>query len=512
MVYERGKMIIMYSIKYKFTFIYIFLFLGNVLIAQEDNRFSESDFKVQDRFVRAKLLQTAGKKTEAIKLLDSLRREEPTNATIHFELARMHFEKKDYNLTESNLASAIKLAPENVWFRSFEVDYLKEVGRYDDAIKSLKFLSGLQPKNADFYDKTVEFQIKKNDYNGALSTLDQKEKNIGWATSNILKKAEILDNAGKVNDAVTVLESLITRFPKDTKYLRLIVNMLHANDKVKETEPYLRKILDINPNDADAKLGLILLSKKSGSKEDFLVTLHPLISNAEVGVDIKIKELLPFVQQHATTEDSTLGVQLIELCDKLVNVHPSEAKAHAIYGDILKNAGNTIAAIRQYEKTLTLNKNIFPVWEQLMYCLDDVENNSRLYEIASEAIDYFPNQAISYYFAGKSLLTTSDIKKINAYLDDASMISAGNPNIESRVNTIKGIIAFNQKDYTKAHEWADNALAISNDKNADATELKGDLALIKNESKNALGYYKKALALGGKASRLEIKINKIKAN
>jgi predicted Zn-dependent protease len=141
MVYERGKMMIMYSIKYRFTFIYIFLFLGNVLVAQEDNRFSESDFKVQDRFVRAKLLQTAGKKTEAIKLLDSLRREEPTNATIHFELARMHFEKKDYNLTESNLASAIKLAPENVWFRSFEVDYLKEVGRYDDAIKSLKFLS-----------------------------------------------------------------------------------------------------------------------------------------------------------------------------------------------------------------------------------------------------------------------------------------------------------------------------------------------------------------------------------
>lgn len=122
-------------------------------MAQEDTRKTESEFKIQDRFVKVKLLQAANKTSEAIKLLDSIRREAPTNATIYFELARLHFEIKDYNLTESNLTSAIKMAPDNVWFRSFEVDYLKAVGRIDDAIKTLKYLSELQPKIVNFIIK-----------------------------------------------------------------------------------------------------------------------------------------------------------------------------------------------------------------------------------------------------------------------------------------------------------------------------------------------------------------------
>lgn len=502
----------MHSTRYRYLFSYIFLFFVSFLLAQDDHRKSESEFKIQDRFVKVKLLQTAGKKVEALKLLDSIRREVPTNATVHFELARMHFDNKDYNLTESNLATAIKLSPDNIWFRSFEVDYLKAVGRVEDAIKTLRYLSGLQPKNSEFYNRIVEFQIKNRDLDAALMTLDQKEKNIGWSAANTLKRAEILDNAGKINEAVNVVNTLVTRFPNDTKYLRLIVNMLHANDKIAESEPYLRKILDIDPNDSDAKLGLILLNKKSLNKNDYLVTLHPLINNADVPLDAKIKELLPFVEKHAASGDTVLGRQLTDLCDKLVIAHPNEAKAHAIYGDILKNEGNTTSAIRQYEKTLSLNKNIFAVWEQLMYCLDDVDNHQRLHEVALEAIDYFPNQAISYYFAGKSLLGSNDTKKVIGFLDEASMISAGNPNIESRVLTVKGLMAFNQKDYKKASEWADNALTISGDKNADATELKGDIAAISNDNKNALQFYQKAISLGGKVSRLEQKINKIKAN
>ncbi len=502
----------MHPISYKYTITYICLFFFSYIMAQEDTRKTESEFKIQDRFVKVKLLQAANKTSEAIKLLDSIRREAPTNATIYFELARLHFEIKDYNLTESNLTSAIKMAPDNVWFRSFEVDYLKAVGRIDDAIKTLKYLSELQPKNSEFYNKTIEFQIKQNDLNGALSTLDNKEKNIGWSTSNILKKAEILDNAGRINEAVSVLSALANKFPSDTKYLRLIVNMLHANDKVSETEPFLRQILGIDPSDTDAKLGIILLKKKNINSNEYLVTLHPLINNADIPLDIKIKELLPFVQQHAAKGDTILGNQLAQLCDNLVILHPNEAKAHAIYADILKNQGNKNAAIRQYEKTLSLNKKIFLVWEQLMYCLDDVENYSRLHEVATEAMDYFPNQAISYYFSAKALVYTEDTKNIISLLDEAILISAGNPTIESIVSSLKSQLAFNQKDYIKASEWADKAISISGDKNADAVELKGDIALAKNDPKSALQFFQKAVILGGKMKRIEHKINKIKAN
>jgi len=202
----------------------------------EDNRKTEATIKIEDRFMAAKLLIASGKKAEAIKLLDTLRRESEPSASIYFELAKLHYDKKDLNQTESNLKSAVKLEPDNIWIRQFEVNFSKELGRYDDAIGVLNHISALQPKNDHYYDQIVQLQIKKNDLTAALLTLDKKEKNIGWSVNTTLKKAEILDNADRINDAVNMINTLVLKYPKEKKYLRLIANMLHSNDKIAEAE------------------------------------------------------------------------------------------------------------------------------------------------------------------------------------------------------------------------------------------------------------------------------------
>jgi tetratricopeptide (TPR) repeat protein len=478
----------------------------------EDLRKTETDIKIEDRFVRVKLLTVEGKKSEAIKLLDSLRRESEPNASIFFELAKLHYQSGDINLTESNLKSAVKLAPDNEWIRMFEVNFDKDLGRFDEAIHVLNELSAGQPKKLQYYDLLVALYIKKNNWDAAIKTIDTKEKNIGFSTNNILKKAEILDNAGRLDDAVKVLNILVNKYPSETKYLRLIANMLHSNDKIAATEPYLKKILEIDPSDDDAKFGLLLLSKTKISKDDYLNTLYPLIVNPDAPIDLKIKELIPYIQKHASTGDSILGVQLISLCDKLVIAHPNEAKAHAIYGDVLKNNQQLTAAIRQYEKTLTLNNKNFLVWEQLMYCLDESQNSARLLKVAEDAIDLFPNQAISYYFAGKTFVIQNDFKKALSFLDEANMVGAGNPNIESRVQLSYADIYFRKKDYRKARESAEKALLISDGKNADAMEMTGDIYKENNDIKNAAAAWQQALKLGGSKSRLLHKLESQKNN
>jgi tetratricopeptide (TPR) repeat protein len=502
-----------FKLRYTYIVLFVSIYFSTGLHAQvEDNRKSEATIKIEDRFMVAKLLVAGGKKAEAIKLLDTLRRESAPSAAIFFELSKLHYENKDLNQTESNLREAVKLEPDNIWIRQFEVNFSKELGRYDEAIVVLNYLSALQPKNEYYYDQIVPLQIKKNDLTGALLTLGKKEKNVGWSVNTTLKKAEILDNADRLNDAVSMINTLVHKYPKEKKYLRLIANMLHSNDKIAEAEPYLKKILDIDPNDNDSRLGLLLMSRGKISKEDYLITLSPLMSNPDAPLDMKIKELLTHVRQHAETGDTVLGKQLIDLCDKLVIAHPNEAKSHAIYGDVLKNNDQTTAAIRQYEKTLTLNNKNFVVWEQLMYCLDGVENYDQLLATSSDAIDLFPNQAISYYFSAKSWIVKNDLKKATGFLDEASMISSGNPNVDSRILTARAKIAFKNKEWNKAMELTDQALVISQHKNADAMELKGDIYKETNDLKNAAMSWLKAKEMGGKSPRLMNKTDALKNN
>ncbi|HMU05100.1 MAG TPA: tetratricopeptide repeat protein, partial [Saprospiraceae bacterium] len=135
-----------------------------------------------------------------------------------------------------------------------------------------------------------------------------------------------------------------------------------------------------------------------------------------------------------------------------------------------------------------------------------VENYDQLTKISTEAIDLFPNQAISYYFNGKALAAKNDFKKAMSSLDEASLISAGKVSIESRVQTVKGEIYLKQKNYTKALESADKAIALSNQKNSMAYELKGDIYKEQNDLKKAAVAWQTSKDLGNSSVRLAEKL------
>lgn len=491
----------------------IFLVFTSSVIAQiTDNRKSEEDLKIEDQFIAAKLLVTTGKKADAIRLLDSLRRVVPPNAAIFMDLAKLHHSNKDINQTESNLKAAVQLEPNNIWIRKWEVNFAKELGRMDDAVKTLNHLVTLQPKNSENYDHLAQIYSTTKDYSKALQAIELKEKNIGWSAANTIMKAEVQEASGKLNDCINTLKTLTVRYPQEKKYYRLIVNTLHANDKISESEPYLKKIIDIDPNDNDAKLGLLLINKGKGGRDDYFTSLIPLISNPEAPIDLKIKELIPHVQKHAMSGDSVLGNQLISICDKLVIAHPSDVKAHAIYADVLKNNGNYVAATRQYEKTLSINNKNYTVWEQLMFCQMFSENMEALSITATDAQDLFPNQAMSYYFSSLVLIEKKDLKKAESMLNEATMIAAGNPDLDARINTASGKIYLLQKDFNKAKTYGEEAMKLSNGKSIEAAELLGDISKAMGDVKNAAMYYQKSYDLGNRSKSFLNKLAVIRNN
>lgn len=462
------------------------------------------EVKNEERFITALYKDIAGKREEAIKILDTIRRESP-NAAVFFQLARWYLEKEDYINTENYLQSALKLDSENIWIRKFEGEFYSKTGDYDKSINAYNFLISKNPDNSINYAKLVNIYIKKGEPSKALSTLDRQEAQMGLMESIVLRKAEIYDNTQQVEKAVKVIDDYARNRADEKDFLHLIVNLLKSNDKTQDIEPYLKRILSIDPNDKDAQLDLFLLSNKKPGKNDILLALRPMISNPNVNIDIKIKELFPFVSEHAQTSDTLLGKQLISLMDDLVIAHPNEAKAHAINADILKNSSNFNAAIRQYEKTLSLSKKQSIVWEQYMFCLDATSDYVSLMKVSEEAIDYFPNEALFYYFAGLSRYYTGG-KDYQGYLNDALIIGVGNKYVESTVMVLQGEIYLEKNDTDKAMELAKKSFAVSDGKNANSLILMGDIAKAKNDHIQAKKHYEEAIKMGGNVNKINIKL------
>jgi len=462
------------------------------------------EVKNEERFITALYKDISGKREEAIKILDTIRRESPS-AAVYFQLARWYMEKEDYINTENNLQTAIKLDANNIWIREFESEFYTKIGDYPKAINAYNFLIERNPQKSSNYTKLVNIYIKKGDTNMALATLERQEIQIGRMESIVLRKAEIYDNTNQVDKAVKVIDDFGKNRADEKDFLHLIVNLLKSNDKIQDIEPYLKRILSIDPNDKDAQLDLFLISNKKPGKIDVLLALRPMVSNPNVNIDIKIRELFPFVSEHAQTSDTLLGKQLISLMDDLVIAHPNEVKAHAINADILKNSGNFNAAVRQYEKTLSLSKRQAIVWEQYMFCLEAISDYKTLAIVSEEAIDYFPNEALFYYFAGLSRYHIGG-KDYQDYLNDALIIGVGNKYVESTTLALQGEIFLAKNDIDKAMELAKKSFEVSEGKSANSLILMGDIAKVKNDYIQAKKHFEDAIKMGGNVNKINIKL------
>ncbi|MCZ2339441.1 MAG: hypothetical protein LC127_14870, partial [Chitinophagales bacterium] len=142
-----------------------FLLITSSLFGQDtDGRKTASEVKSEDQFVRALLLSETDKIDEAIKVLDSVRRDNPESGAVYFEIAKLYFDKKEYNLTESNIKKAINLAPENTWYREFQVKFLMAANRTDEAVNTLSTLTDMQPKASTYYDQAIQILTSKSKF------------------------------------------------------------------------------------------------------------------------------------------------------------------------------------------------------------------------------------------------------------------------------------------------------------------------------------------------------------
>ena len=83
--------------------------------------------------------------------------------------------------------------------------------------------------------------------------------------------------------------------------------------------------------------------------------------------DSKIKILLSYFSLTDTAENDKFLTEAYELLDILIRTHPQEAIAYSIYADFLTRDKKDEQARDMFLKVIDLDKNKYPVWEQLLF-------------------------------------------------------------------------------------------------------------------------------------------------
>lgn len=476
------------------------------LTGQEPKQVSETENKIQDAFLAARLHATAGHHEKALDVLDSLSREHRNRAVIYYEQAQLYIEKKDYTKAAEKLQRALALEKNNFWFIERMAFVQTEMAQLSQAIDYYKQLIALSPKSSRYYDITADLLLMSNKSLEAIQVLQQREQQLGFSEGNTLKIVDICLDIKKYDTAAMEIEKILNRPAPKLLALKKGVEVYKLAGNTERVNQLQEKILSLDPNDVEAMLDKMERENGRVDEAGYLIALQPLVENRSISPEQKLKELLPFVEGHAKNPHVPYAAALVNVCGMLANAHPDDARVHAMYGDVLMNSRREVEAVRQYERTLEINKTNFLVWEQLMYGLEYLKEYSRLGEKADEAIEYFPNQAISYYFRAVSYFQSGDTKKAKEFLDEATLIAAKNQIIMARVYLLQSKIAFQENQPAKAMELADKSIDTSLGLIGPAFEWKGDMLLIAGKKQEARSAFTKALELLPDSTTLPQKI------
>ncbi len=466
----------------------------------------EDEVNIEEKFANAKREVLVGKMDKAITLFEELYKEDRTNGEVAFELVKVYAQKKDFFQVEKYAKTVLEHSASNKWMLEFIAGYMYDNNRPATAYSYYQKLILMEPMERVHYENAANSLIKQEKTEEAIAVYNTLELKVGPSADIYVKRYELNDINGNDVAAVKELDQLIFKYADNKSYLKMKARHLTKKNKIEDAIALYKKILVIDSEDIDANLAVLSRGEDKDKPNAYLMSLLPIITNQSINIDVKVKELIPYIQNLKKGDDLEVKKAMLDLADKLVLTHPDEAKAYSLYGDVLMITGDLEEAVVKYEQTLKLNNKNFAIWEQLMYVYLETQNFESLSKMSNQAIDLFPNQSIAYFFSSLSYANKKNYAEAQTLAEEGLMVSGGNKVSMSKINAALGVALMGKKEYDKAQLALEKAIALSDNNNAFAYEVLGDLFLLKGNVSQAKEQWRKSSELGNKSKQLMVKL------
>ena len=504
----------------------LLLFLSSAAVSAQAE-FTEQQVNTQKQFIEAKREALLGKTDDAIDRFSAIVEQDPKNDAALFELSRLYYAAGNTDPAIQALREAYALRPEPV-YAAFLAELYQAAGRYRDGAEVYAGLVRRNPAEPENYLEQAAFLVRAQDLKEAMKVYEELEDRIGVNAELSRRKHALYVGSGDLKRAERELEALIEAFPDELDYRHLLAGFYRTQEEPQKAEGVYREILRREPADVRAQLAL----QEAGTGGAAAATgddaeLLALFGRTDVDFDLKVGKLLPLINQVAASRDAALAARGLALAAELRRVHPDEAKAAAIEGDLYYHSGRLTEAANAYRATLELDDTVYPVWEQLLATLYLNNESVALREYGEEALDIFPNRPAVYLYYALGEAFRGDFDEANSLLQQARLMVSGNPEsaaaleeVRSAFASMEGGTGGNAVDFTQLpggpeaplagylrqmdRPNADLLLPLDHPSNTNALllELMGDAAAAAGSKDTAGEFYRRARAAGSKSATL----------
>ena len=497
-------------------YIYLFAFIFSLTFAdtatgQIKSRISAEEINNQKTFLEANKHKLLGEYKDAVRLYNEVLDKDKQNSTAAYELSRILILKNEYAKALDAVNLALRIDYKVTWYYMLKADILEAQMEFDKAIEQYEMLTKLNPAESYYYEHLHELYLKNNQLDKALVNLENYEAAAGITESVIRNKFDVYNELGQPDKSLAEVDKLILLYPENLEYLQLAAAYSKQVEKDDLALEYYKKIIELDPDDSRANLALAGGYKSDGNDLAYLRSIKDIISNPSINLDVKIQELIPYLEKVMVERDTALELTLFDLLRLLDTNHPGEAKIQSMYGDLYFATDQLEDARKSYENTIALNDGVYTVWDQLLYIVNKQEDWTSLVKVSENAMDVFPNQGSIYYYNAIGLVNQNDFDGAESSLAQALIMSSKDKRLQLDILSMLGYVYAQLGKMDKSKSTFEKAGSF-NKNDALLLERKGDVADLQNDTNKAIQFWKEAMENGGNKAFLQKKIDNLKIN
>tara|TARA_R110000822_G_scaffold176662_1_gene316338 strand:- start:108957 stop:110690 length:1734 start_codon:yes stop_codon:yes gene_type:complete len=383
---------------------------------------------------------------------------------------------EDYERAIAFLEQSLEIDKDNhaAYFKLGEI-YLIE-RKYDKGLKSIKKAQEIKPNNKFYYILAAQLHKSQNNLQAAASEYELMLKNSTDYREYLLDIADVYVGLGNYDGAIKMLELTEEKYNTPNKFTTQKKELLLQAGKKKEALDMLKKLTEDFPTNENYKLEYADLLASTGNKSeaaDILKSTSTSTSSNFLLINLKLEEgdfeaAKPMISEIMTNKEADLSSKLLLMSnlsatgsDKislsfldqqqktLYSIYPNDVEViktgEKVYSALAEKASPQEKAAYETQALTALNqlKNLNPsdyqVWNQLLTKAYNQKSWETLLTNSEDALSYFPNQGLFYYYYGNAQLysTKGDKEEANTAFDQALKLARNDEALTSKIRTKK---------------------------------------------------------------------------
>lgn len=383
---------------------------------------------------------------------------DPSNDAALYELANINFAENKEAEAEQLIRNAVTVNPDNEWYWSLMADIYKKTNKLPELLNVLNELIRIVPGREEYYyDKANALLMQKKVKEAAIA-YDEIEKQFGSSADLNTARQQILMQQGKPEKVEAELEKQILEKPDELRNYMYLNEVFSKSGQREKAVAVLNRAKAKFPENALIRLALADHYRALNQFDNTFIELKVAFADPNLNIDEKVRIVLSFFPMFS---DMKARAYADELASIMVRIHPDEAKAFAVFGDVLFQERKYPEAQDAYRKALKLNDQIYQIWEQLLHIGISRGDYSQVITEGEQALAIFPNQVELYLYTGIAFSQTQKHEKAIAYLKNASDLGSEDKEILGQVYSTLGDSYNALKNYRESDQFYDKALELN---------------------------------------------------